>query len=229
LNLKKVIKAVLKRPPVARNIVFWSLRLHNLSYRLVGNFSQYMEKDGLHPKHRLMQYHQWFMNHLQSNWHVLDIGCGNGALSYDLKEHCAAVVGIDINNENIKQANSQYGREGVTYLCADATRYVFKGHFDAIILSNVLEHIKERISFLKAITKYLKPNNESSILLRVPLYTRDWITLYKKELGIEWRLDKTHFIEYTFEQIEEEMRLAGLHIEYFEIKFGEFYGVIKKK
>ena len=37
------------------------------------------------------------------------------------------------------------------------------------------------------------------------MINRDWITLYKKELGIEWRLDKTHYIEYTLESFKEEL------------------------
>jgi len=37
------------------------------------------------------------------------------------------------------------------------------------------------------------------------MINRDWITLYKKELGVEWRLDKTHYIEYTLESFEKEL------------------------
>jgi len=53
-----------------------------------------------------------------------------------------------------------------------------------------LEHIENRIEFLNKI-KNLAPK----ILIRVPMINRDWITLYKKELGMEWRLDKTHYID----------------------------------
>jgi len=67
-------------------------------------------------------------------------------------------------------------------------------------LSNILEHIENRVKFLNKI-KNLAPK----ILIRVPMINRDWITLYKKELGVEWRLDKTHYIEYTLESFEKEL------------------------
>lgn len=42
------------------------------------------------------------------------------------------------------------------------------------------------------------------------MINRDWITLYKKELGVEWRLDPTHCTEYTLESLKEELQKAGL-------------------
>lgn len=37
------------------------------------------------------------------------------------------------------------------------------------------------------------------------MFNRNWITPYKKEMGVEWRLDETHQIEYTKESFYEEM------------------------
>ena len=56
---------------------------------------------------------------------------------------------------------------------------------------------------------------------------RDWITLYKKELGVEWRLDKTHYIEYTLESFKEELKKAGLNLEKYSIQFGEIWAVVR--
>ena len=39
---------------------------------------------------------------------------------------------------------------------------------------------------------------------------RDWIALYKKEIGVEYRLDKTHYIEYTLDTFQAELKKAGL-------------------
>ena len=85
--------------------------------------------------------------------------------------------------------------------------------FDVIILSNVLEHIENRIEFLQKI-KNLAPK----ILIRVPMINRDWITLYKKELGVEWRLDKTHYIEYTLESSKQKLKS--------QVKFREIFNSI---
>jgi len=57
---------------------------------------------------------------------------------------------------------------------------------------------------------------------------RDWITLYKKEQKVEWRLDKGHYTEYTLRDFKEELREANLKIDNFSIKFGEIWVIITK-
>ena len=228
-RLKKFIVGMLQFPPIAQKMVLWALKAHNLTYRVAGMFSQCLEADGLHPKHRLIKYHDWFMQHLRQDWHVLDVGCGNGALTYDLKDRCASVFAIDMNLENIDRAKLQFSKEGIVYVHGDATQYPFEQKFDALVLSNVLEHIEHRVEFLKQLYANQSQKKSPVLLLRVPMITRDWITLYKQEMGVEWRLDSTHFIEYTLEQLQQELLQAGLALEHYDIRFGELYGVGRKR
>ena len=223
-----IIVRMLTFPSIAKRVVWWGLKVHNISYKIAGTFSQYLEPDRLHPKHRLMKYHDWFCQQLQPHWRVLDVGCGNGALACDLKAYCASILAIDINPKNIERANAQFSKDGIIYLCGDATQFPFEQAFDAIVLSNVLEHIEQRVDFLKRLYANQDQSNPPVLLLRVPMITRDWITLYKKELGVEWRLDQTHFTEYTLEQLRDELSQAGLTIASYDIQFGEFYGIVKK-
>lgn len=48
-------------------------------------------------------------------------------------------------------------------------------------------------------------------------------------MGIEWRLDNTHYIEYTNESFCEEMDKAGMVIKKQEIMWGEIYAVVEVK
>ena len=59
------------------------------------------------------------------------------------------------------------------------------------------------------------------------MINRDWITLYKKELGVEWQLDKTHHTEYTLETFKRELEQAGLSLEKYSIQFGEIWAKVK--
>ena len=199
----------------------FALKLHNFSYRLASKFA-IMAEGGLHPKHRLMNYHKFFLDNVNSEDVILDIGCGNGALTYDLAQKAKKVVGIDLKEENIKIAKKKYSAPNIEYAVGDARSYNFNEKFDVVVLSNVLEHIEDRVEFLKKL-KLLAPK----ILIRVPMINRDWITLYKKELGVEWRLDKTHYIEYTLESFEEELEKAGLKLEKHSIQFGEIWAVVR--
>ena len=57
------------------------LRAHNISYILAGRFAKHLEPDGLHPKHRIVRYRNFFLDHVQATDSVLDIGCGKGTLT----------------------------------------------------------------------------------------------------------------------------------------------------
>ena len=65
-----------------------------------------------------------------------------------------------------------------------------------------------------------------TILFRVPLITRDWLPVYKKEQGVESRLDLTHFTEYTVEQAKSELASSGWKFAEYSINFGEIWGVL---
>jgi len=204
-------------------LIKFILRVHNYSYRIASILVKKLEKDHLHPKHRIMSYHQFFVDNIEIGNKVLDLGCGNGALTFDLGKKASYVVGIDLNKKNIQTAREKFGRENVKYIVGDAIKDLSNEKFDAIILSNVLEHIEDRLAFLESI-KHLAPK----ILIRVPMINRDWITLYKKELGVEWRLDNTHQTEYTFETFKKEIEQAKLSIQDCSIQFGEIWAIVKK-
>ena len=46
---------------------------------------------------------------------------------------------------------------------------------------------------------------------------------WKRELGVEWRLDLTHETEYTLEQLERELDAAGLTVTDRVIRWGEYW------
>ncbi|MFA4846205.1 MAG: methyltransferase domain-containing protein, partial [Patescibacteria group bacterium] len=101
-------------------LVRLSLGLHNLSYKLASKFAIKAE-GGLHPKHRLMNYHQFFLDHISPNDSVLDIGCGNGALAFDLAKKAKRVVGIDLNPKHEDSWQGRFASQNLTYKIADAT------------------------------------------------------------------------------------------------------------
>jgi len=190
------------------------LYFHNFLYRVISHFAI---KSGLHPKHRLTNYHKFFTDNVSSKDTVLDIGCGNGALTYDLACKAETVFGFDIVD------NFQFQKDNMCLVKYDATKGFDKRNAKVVVvMSNVLEHLKDRIQVLKN----LRPTT-SKLLIRVPMLDRDWLTLYKKELGVEYRLDKGHFIEYTEQSFRDEVKEAGYKIVKLEIRFGEIYAILK--
>ncbi len=192
-------------------------------YRLQGRLAvEY--GGGTHPKHWHTRYHDFFVNRIERDTRVLDIGCGIGALAYDVAERSGAhVVGIDLNEASIGVANRRYSHERVRYVIGDALQDLPGGGFEVAILSNVLEHLPSRPRFLRRVQSIVGP---SRLLVRVPLFERDWRVPLKRELGIEWRLDPTHCTEYTLESFADEMEEAGLRIAHQEIRWGEIWAEV---
>jgi SAM-dependent methyltransferase len=182
---------------------------------------------GIHTKHKHIKYHDFFVKNLNSNEKVLDIGCGNGYLSYDMvtKVQGVKVVGIELNDRNIEFARKHYKHDNLNFLKGDAlSNDIPEDKYDVITLSNVLEHIKKRVEFLKNLKRRFSPKR---FIIRVPAFERDWRVPLKKELGLDYRLDATHFIEYTQEKFLEEMNRAGLEATSLERKWGEIWSVAK--
>lgn len=198
-----------------------ALKLHSFSYKLI-SYLAIKNEGGLHPKHRLIGYHEFFSANVGPNDRVLDIGCGNGSLAKDVAKYAKSVTGIDIDEQLIAKAKRKNPAPNLEYKVGDVTRDLSNEKFDVIIMSNVLEHIDKRVEFLKSI----KPL-ANKFLFRVPMIDREWVTLYKRELGLDYRLDTTHFTEYTFVQFKSEFEQAGYRIENHSVQFGEIWAVIR--
>jgi len=185
--------------------------------------------DGVHPKHYIMKYKEWFLGHIEPGWVVLDVGCDTGMLPVLLAERAAFVYAIERNKEHIAVARTQHTRPNIEYVLADATTYDYHlcRPINCVTMSNVLEHIEHRVGFLKKIVSRVKWADEKHkcFLFRVPMIDREWIVLYKKKLGLDYRLDPTHHIEYTLEQFEGELRQANIVPKKVEVRFGEIYAV----
>lgn len=201
-------------------LLILSLKLHNFLYKVISYLS-IKNEGGLHPKYRLIKYKDFFLNNIKENESVLDIGCGQGALAYDISKKAKSVVGVDFDLDKINFAKEKYKDSSVNFLCADATKDLKNEKFDVIVMSNVLEHIEHRVEFLKSIHGLA-----NKYLFRVPMIDRDWVPLYKKELGLEWRLDLTHFTEFTFAQFKDEFEQAGYRIDFHTVQFGEIWAII---
>jgi len=198
----------------------WLFRLDNVLYKLQGHQSV-AYGGGLHTKHRHIGYHDFFVNRIAADERVLDIGCGNGALACDVARRSGArVLAIDRQQEHIAGARRHFADGRVEYVQGDVPADLPEGHFDVVVMSNVLEHLPERTAFLRQVARRVRPQR---FLIRVPLFERDWRVPLKKELGVEWRLDSTHMTEYTLESFGEEMRSAGLRITYREVRWGELW------
>lgn len=218
---QKIIRYIKSNRKISEWLLNRFVKMHNYSYHKISELARYLNND-IHPKHEITNYHKYFLDNVNTKDNVLDLGCGNGFLSYDVAKKANKVIGIDIRQGNIESAKKNYSLPNLEFIIGDATAYQFNGKFDVIILSNVLEHISERIDLLKKLK-----NISNKILIRVPMIDRDWLAMYKKMNGFEYKLDSTHEIEYTLDSLKNELGLSGWQLGSYQVNWGELWGVVE--
>ncbi|WP_081713447.1 bifunctional 2-polyprenyl-6-hydroxyphenol methylase/3-demethylubiquinol 3-O-methyltransferase UbiG [Candidatus Endolissoclinum faulkneri] len=91
---------------------------------------------------------------------VLDVGCGGGLLSEPMARLGAKVTGIDPDSAGISVAIDHALNMGlnIDYQIAAPENLVEKDqYFDAVIASEVIEHVSAKSLFLNALASLLKP------------------------------------------------------------------------
>lgn len=217
--LEKLIQKRAARLP-ADDALRFLFRLDAMLYSLQGPLAV-AYNGGLHTKHRHTAYHSFFVERIKKGERVLDIGCGIGAVAYDLALHSGAIVdGIDLSAENIAKAKQRFTHPNLHFAVQDALKLDREKTYDVVLLSNVLEHLNGRPEFLKKVQQLTEAKR---FFVRVPLFERDWRVPLKKELGVEWRLDPDHKTEYTLKDFSNEVELADMTVKHIESRWGEIW------
>ena len=181
---------------------------------------------GIHPKHRLTGYHDFFVENIPRGSRVLDIGCGYGAVARSIAERVedVQVTGIDLDEANIRQAGEGPKLPNLAFVQGDATQSVPEGAWDVLVLSNVLEHVERRVAFLRAL---VAKSGARLVLIRVPLYQRHWHLPLREELGLSYFSDLTHFIEHTEAEFLQETEDSGLNMIEMNTRWGEIWAICR--
>jgi len=106
-------------------------------------------------------------NSLPVNAKILDVGCGNGVISRHLGRYGFNVTGIDVSEKAIEKAKSLNIYSNVKFMTKSAEQLVAEGiQYDAIICSEVLEHLNNPDALLDVLNKSL--TNDGKLIITVP-------------------------------------------------------------
>ncbi|MDD4983828.1 MAG: class I SAM-dependent methyltransferase [Candidatus ainarchaeum sp.] len=136
----------------------------------VGDQTAYLEKG--HYKHHHEKRVEYLLSIINrfckglSKIKILDIGCGDGAMTkHLLKINNAIITGIDYNPIRVKRAKKLV--KNVDFFHRDAFNPGFqKESFDVILLHHMLEHIPDDVGLLQSMNKLLK--KEGILIVGVP-------------------------------------------------------------
>lgn len=108
----------------------------------------------------------------EKNRLILDIGCGNGAISNALIDAGFNVYGIDASETGIQIANKKNnGRFFIHDLSAAKLPQEIQGmNFDTIISTEVIEHLYDPRKFIELCKKILAGTSQGELILSTPYH-----------------------------------------------------------
>lgn len=142
---------------------------------------------------------------------VLDAACGTGYGSNMIASVAANVYGIDISQEAIDYAISNFGsRKNLSYVKGDITALPFPDNtFDVVVSFETIEHINEKMQcmFLSEIKRVLNPNG--ILIMSTP--NKEIYTVQAGNAATEW-----HVKEFYENEFDSFLRSQFTYINYFQ-------------
>lgn len=147
---------------------------------------------------------------------VLDVGCGRGATLAGLKRsgQAALAVGIEINPEAAREAQARLDRVIVGNIESLELDYP-EGHFDLIMMADVLEHLVDPWGTLNRLKRYLAPRG--MVIVSLP-NLREFHTLNRLVFSGDFRYDQAGIMDRTHLRFFCKKNMLDLFRKGFEIK-----------
>jgi len=214
------------------NSVIDNVRAYDAEERWAPNGSQ----AGLHLLNpaRVKYFDDAIRKFLQPPYRVLDIGCGGGLVSNELAAlpGYESIDGIDLSPEALRYAKSEAMRRDFSHVrFQNASLYSlpFKNEsFDAVVMSDVLEHLQDIVGALKEASRVLRPNGllvfdtihrspmafiiailgAEYIVRLIPKGTHNWRLFIRPE-ELEEALKRSGFEGYAYDGFDASFRALG--------------------
>ncbi len=121
------------------------------------NVARYTEFTELVDIKRLNFIADAIQTHCPPGARILDVGCGNGNIARGIGSLGYQVLGIDFSQNAIRYASSKNTLSNVEFRVCSAEELTTEQQFDAVICSEVLEHLHEPHLLVSTLEKVLRP------------------------------------------------------------------------
>lgn len=142
---------------------------------------------------------------------VLDLGCSQGLLARPLRSRGVRVTGVDARRwEPLADELEDFFLRDLEEPLDLPTGRVF----DCVVISDVIEHVRNRVQLLRSARRYLKPGGR--LLISTPnvalWFYRLSLLVGRFEYGPRGVLDESHAHLYTRATFRREVERAGFHV-----------------
>lgn len=197
--------------------VFRAVYRYNQTKRSVAKFPEYDEYFVHYPiKHSTYSSHHFARAAVTSGEDVLDVGCGRGVLAEEIASRGNRVVGIDnIPPDLVSPALEQYLEIDLFKDGLNPNHPRLAGRrFDKILLLDIIEHLPDPASILRACQSLLRPGGQ--LIVSVPnvanISVRLMLLIGKFDYMERGILDRTHLRFFTRRTITEMLNAEGWSI-----------------
>src|SRR5688572_14254598 len=143
---------------------------------------------------------------------LLDLGAAGGELGSALRDHFDRTIGFEFNVDCVGQLDGRFDQVVITDL---ETVRALPSNVDAIVLADVLEHLRNPTAALQLVRRALR--DDGHVFISVPNIANITVRLGLLFGVFEYRdrgiLDSTHLRFYTKRTIRREVEKAGFRIE----------------
>jgi len=173
-----------------------------------------------------------FLDVLEKKGKVLEVGCGEGQFVRAIKKYDSSLdcYGSDVSQNAIDKAKNY--NDGVKYFISEENILPFEDSlFDAVLIYDVLEHVKNPEIILKEISRVLK--KDGLFYVFVPCegdYTSFWFWLKKIGLGNKLTFKYAGHINYfsrkSLFSLVKNNNFEILQVRYSEHILGQLLGIV---
>ncbi|MCH2173103.1 bifunctional glycosyltransferase/class I SAM-dependent methyltransferase [Myxococcota bacterium] len=157
--------------------------------------------------------HMQIVDAIEPGTRVLDLGCSQGLLARPLLEKGVRVVGVD----SAPPETAVLADELEAYHARDLEEPLdlpLAREFDYVVISDVIEHLGNRVPLLREARKYLKAGGR--LVISTPnvalWFYRLSLLVGRFEYGARGVLDETHVHLFTRATFRREVEKAGFHV-----------------
>jgi dolichol-phosphate mannosyltransferase len=142
---------------------------------------------------------------------ILEVGCGSGTIVKRLLRHEKQVIGVDLGKGFLRFCQSSY--KAAAFCGADAQHLPFSDNcFDAVVCSEVIEHLNTPEESLKEFARVLRPNGE--LVITTPNTSVRWALLEAVWTRLRQRALETSHKCFTQQRLRFLLDQAGFKVSF---------------
>ena len=155
---------------------------------------------------------------------VLDLGCGDGFLSYRMAEQGYQVTSMDLSLNRLKRFKEQADRLNIKQIEGDISKVDLPSEsFDLIVCSEVIEHLPNYKEVLTEVWRLLKKGGH--FIVTVPNNQR--LKIFTCPHCLKKFYQDDHVNSFTQETLSEDLISFGFKVEYVQVLYSKILNQIQ--